>query len=135
MKQKKRVISLLLVLVCAMSVLVACGKKTLESYYGSQTSKFDNEVKNLKVQYANTYSDIKYDITGNTITYSYYYKDTYSGTQKNTIKNQMEQVLPNMCKSVTSDVKKESGVKDRITVKVEFYNGDGTLLVSHSESK
>lgn len=99
---------------------------TLEAYYtqAGPKSQLDATMESMKEQNAATFSDIGYDVYGNTLSYYYQFKDDMSGTDFNAVgenlNSQMDTLIPS--------VKTESGVTDDIIIIYTYKNYDGTTL-------
>ena len=130
---KKRLL-VLLTTVVMMLVLVACGSKitTLEDYYMRPAYKaaLEQEMENVKTQYADAYSDIAFEVKGNTFSYIYTYAvqiedvDTAKATLAASFTD--ETMAP-----LAESLEQEAGVKG-ITVEYTFLNNDGSNIYTAS---
>lgn len=132
---KKRLLVLLTAIVMVMS-LVACGSKieTLEDYYMRPAYKtaLEQELASVQSQYADVYSDISFDVKGNTFSYTYTYAVQIDDVE--TAKATLEASLPDeTMASVVAGLEEESGVTGA-TVEYTYLNNDGSHIYTKSYS-
>lgn len=129
----KKLLVLLTTLVMTLS-LVACGSKitTLEEYYTRPAYKaaLDQEIDAVKTQYADAYSDIRYEVKGNTFSYIYTYAVQIEDVE--TAKATLEASFTDETMApLAASLEEEAGVKG-ITVEYTFLNNDGSNLYTAS---
>ncbi len=129
---KKRLLTLLVAMIMVLS-LAACGKPaTVEEYYSQPVLKeaLDSQMEELKASYNGVYSDLGYDLDGNT--FIYYYQYAVQIEDVDSAKQQLAASLTDeMMAGIVSDVSAECGVAD-VTLKYTFYNADGSVLYEDS---
>lgn len=126
---KKKLLVLLTTVVMMLS-LVACGSKvtTLEDYYMRPAYKaaLDQEIETIKAQYADAYSDITFEVKGNTFSYIYTYAvqidDVETAKQTLAASFTDETMAP-----LAASLEEEAGVKG-IAVEYIFLNNDGSNI-------
>ncbi len=129
---KKRLLALVAVMVMALC-LVACGKaSTVEEYYTQPAIKsaLDSQIDSMKGSYAGVYSDLGYEVSGNTFTYWFQFADQIK--EVDAAADQLEASLTDdMLAGIVSDVESECGVKG-ITCEYIYYNADGSVIFQDS---
>lgn len=127
MKKPSRLwIALLSVLaVCALA-FAGCAKApaTLEEFINSNDD--------IKAQYEDLNSEnLNVSIEGNTLTYTYFYEDTYSNEMLDLVKTEADSILEKQAstfETVSDTLERQSGIEG-ITVQVVYINGDGTEII------
>lgn len=129
---KKKIALVLATLMIVLS-LVACGKPaTVEEYYTQPMVKqeLDSQIENMKGQYSNVYSDLGYEVSGNTFTYWFRFAEQIEDVD--TASSQLEaSITDEMLSGIVSDVESECGVTG-ITCEYIYYNADGSVLFRDS---
>lgn len=113
-------------------------EKTLSDYFAEPGVKeqMDSEMDAAKTAYASTYSDISYEIDGNTIVYIYVFKDAIP---EDTIEGIQESLDAELSKSVEDQnligmIEQQSGVKG-VSVRYIYRNPDGTDVFNGTYSE
>ena len=109
--------------------------KTAEDYYGHPMiqKELDELVEGMKVDYADVYSDLGIEVSGNTFTYWFQYKTQFDNPDA--IAQQLEAALTDeMLEGVVTDVEAECGVSG-ITCCYIYYNADGSIIYQDSYTK
>ena len=130
---KKRILALVATMVMVFA-LVACGASTVEEYYTQPTiqSALDAQIDNMKGSYAGVYSDLGYEVSGNTFTYWFQFADQIEDVDS--AANQLKSSLTDdMLAGIVSDVESECGVTG-ITCEYIYYNADGSVIYQDSYS-
>ena len=130
MKKSRKLLvgSLILVLIMAISIVFSgCGggPSTLEEYIASDSTA-QEQIDSLST------GGMDVDITGNTLTYTYTYSQTFDDDTVNQIKPQIENIMSSQgstFESISKTLEEESGIEG-ITVKVVYLDGAGTELYS-----
>lgn len=112
-------------------------EKTLSDWVAEAGIKeqLDSEMASVKAAYASTYSDVSYEIDGNTLVYIYVFKDPMP---EDTMEMQ-ESLDAELSKSVKdekliSTLEQASGVKG-ISIRFVYRNPDGTEIFSGTYSE
>ncbi len=131
---KKRILALVAAMVMVIG-LVACGAPaTVEEYYTQPAVKsaLDSQIESMKGSYAGVYSDLGYEVSGNTFTYWFQFADQIE--EVDAAADQLEASLTDeMMSGIVSDVESECGVTG-ITCEYIYYNADGSVLFQDSYS-
>lgn len=101
---------------------------TLEEYYSQPQIKadLDEQMTSLKETYNDVYSDLGYELDGNTFTYYYKYASQISNA--NSAAEQLEASFTDeYMQGIIDSVAEECGIED-ITLKYVFYNADGSVI-------
>lgn len=101
---------------------------TLEEYYSQPQIKadLDEQMTSLKETYSDVYSDLGYELDGNTFTY--YYKYASQISDANSAAEQLEASFTDeYMQGIIDSVAEECGIED-ITLKYIFYNADGSVI-------
>ena len=113
-------------------------EKTLTDYFAEPGVKegMDSSMNSAKTTYASTYSDISYEIDGNTLVYIYVFKDP---VPEDTIEGIRESLDAELSKSIKEQnvigmMEQQSGVKG-ISVRYIYRNPDGTDVFSGTYSE
>ncbi|MBE5879948.1 MAG: hypothetical protein E7288_08250 [Lachnospiraceae bacterium] len=130
---KKRILALVASVVLVMS-LVACGTVTLESYYGNALAKklLDAQMEQQLEEAGDTYTDIAYEVVGNTLTYKFYLAEEMEGGDE--MKAMLEESLTSALDQTAPQIKAESKVAEEITLGYIFYNPDGSEYINISKA-
>lgn len=112
-------------------------EKTLSDYFAEPGVKeqMDADVETAKTTYASKYTDISYEINGNTITYIYVYKDPIPEE----FHEQMDSYIVAEIKNqkvigAIEQLEQQSGVKG-VSVQYIYRNPDGTDIFNETYSK
>ena len=131
---KKRLVILFAAMAMVLS-LVACGKPaTVEEYYTQPAVKsaLDSQIESMKGSYAGVYSDLGYEVSGNTFTYWFQFATQIEDVE--TAATQLEAAMTDeMMSGIVADVETECGVTG-ITCEYIYYNADGTVIYQDSYS-
>ncbi|MBQ8246936.1 MAG: DUF4854 domain-containing protein [Lachnospiraceae bacterium] len=129
---KKRLLALVAAMVMVLS-LVACGAPaTVEEYYTQPEIKeaLDSQIEQMKGSYTGVYSDLGYEVSGNTFTYWFQFADQIEDADA--AAEQLEGSLTDeMLSGIVSDVESECGVTG-ITCEYIYYNADGSVIFQDS---
>ncbi len=113
-------------------------EKTLTDYFAEPGVKeqMDSDMATAKATYASTYSDISYEIDGNTIVYIYVFKDAMP---EDAIEGIQESLDAELSKSVKDQnliglIEQQSGVKG-VSVQYIYRNPDGTDVFNGTYSE
>lgn len=120
-------ITMILSLSFIMTILLAgCGApSTLEEYINS-----NEEAKNTVDSMASDQMNV--EVTGNTLTYTYTYNQTFTGETLEAVKEELENAMESQSstfENIGKTLEQESGIED-ITVRVVYANEDGTEIYS-----
>lgn len=118
-------VALSLILAMAIAFSGCGGPETLEEYVNS-----DDDAKATIESLSS--SGMTIDITGNTLTYTYAYSQTYDAATIEAMEEQIESAMDSMestFESIGDTLEEESGIDD-ITVKVVYEDGAGTVIFS-----
>lgn len=120
-------ITMILSLSFIMTILLAgCGApSTLEEYINS-----NEEAKNTVDSMASDQMNV--EVTGNTLTYTYTYNQTFTGETLEAVKEELENAMESQAstfENIGKTLEQESGIED-ITVRVVYANEDGTEIYS-----
>ena len=108
---------------------------TLEDYY-SVEENFNvllDSIQSTLEDNAEVYSDIAFNVLGNTLTYSYYYidyPDDPDALEEN-ICASLDQLSDDDWANIRYDIARDSGITDDITVVFAYYDPDEELLASY----
>ncbi len=131
---KKRVLSLIVCIMIVASFVACGGPKTLETYYGNELTKkiLDASIDQQMEEADGMYSDISYEVTGNTLTYQFYFAEepVFDEAMKATLESSLEGALD----QTAPGIKAESKITDEITVGYIFYNPDGSEYINISKN-
>lgn len=131
-QMKKRLLALIATMVMVLS-LVACGAPaTVEEYYTQPAVKsaLDAQIEDMKAGYTSVYSDLGYEVSGNTFTYWFQFADQIEDADA--AAEQLEGSLTDeMLSGIVSDVESECGVTG-ITCEYIYYNADGSIIFQDS---
>jgi len=113
-------------------------EKTLSDYFAEQGVKeqMDADMETAKTTYASTYTDISYEINGNTITYIYVYKDPIPEDSFEEFHEQMDSYIVAEIKNqnLIGAIEQQSGVKG-VSVQYIYRNPDGTDIFNETYSE
>jgi len=131
-QMKKRLLVLVVAMIMVLG-LFACGKPaTVEEFYTQPVVKeaLDAQIDNMKGNFAGVYSDLGYEVSGNTFTYWFQFADQIEEVEA--AADQLESSLTDeMLADIVSDVEGECGVTG-ITCEYIYYNADGSVLYKDS---
>lgn len=123
----KKIIAILACCVLLLSMSACFMPKTLEEYFDSPTAQrqMNEEIVNLKMQNPGTFSEVSYEVYDNTLIYKFKYAQTLEMT--NTAQGYLNVNMDAALDTLGNDLKSATDFEN-ITVGVELYNGDGSLL-------
>lgn len=123
---KKKLMSLIMVMVMAAFLLCGCGApSTVEEYYSQPAvaAEIDAAMAEALAQQSEYLSACDWHVTGNTIVYEYTYNEGIEG-DGSFIQSSLEAQKDEMI----GGIKDECGVADPITVEYVYYAADGTVI-------
>ncbi len=129
---KKRILALIATMVLVFALVACGGASTVEEYYTQPAiqSALDAQIDNMKGSYAGVYSDLGYEVSGNTFTYWFQFADQIEDVDS--AANQLKSSLTDdMLAGIVSDVESECGVTG-ITCEYIYYNADGSVIYQDS---
>jgi len=133
-EMKKRLLVLVVAMIMVLG-LFACGKPaTVEEFYTQPVVKeaLDAQIDNMKGNFAGVYSDLGYEVSGNTFTYWFQFADQIEDVDA--AASQLEASLTDdMLAGIVSDVEGECGITG-ITCEYIYYNADGSIIYQDSYS-
>ncbi|MDE5873193.1 MAG: DUF4854 domain-containing protein [Lachnospiraceae bacterium] len=113
-------------------------EKTLTDYFAEPGVKesMDSDMASVKATYASTYSDISYEIDGNTLVYIYVFKDTIPEDSIEEIQKSADAELSKSVKdqNLIGLIEQQSGVKG-VSVRYIYRNPDGTEVFNGTYSE
>ncbi len=119
---RKTLASVMVVFMC-LFMFAGCGNKTLEQRIKpADLQKMVDEMKENSL-FKSVYKDAAIEVSGNSITYKYYYKQELSDEQIEAVKAQLEKSgLEKQADSVKSSIKKSTGIEPD-SVAFIYYDG------------
>lgn len=113
-------------------------EKTLSDWLAEEGIKdqLDSEIASVKSTYSSTYSDVSYEIDGNTLVYIYVFKDPIPEDAIDGMKESLDDELAQSVKdqNLISIMEQQSGVKG-VSVRFVYRNPDGTDVFSGTYSE
>lgn len=131
-QMKKRLLALVAAMVMVIGLVACSAPATVEEYYTQPAIKsaLDAQIENMKGSYTGVYSDLGYEVSGNTFTYWFQFADQIEEVEA--AADQLEASLTDeMLADIVSDVEGECGVTG-ITCEYIYYNADGSVLYKDS---
>ena len=107
---------------------------TVEAYYTQPAVKqsLDAQIEAMKDSYSGVYSDLGYEVSGNTFTYWFRFATQIPDAEA--AAEQLEaSITEDMLAGIVSDVEDECGVYG-ITCNYIYYNADGSIIYQNSYS-
>lgn len=113
-------------------------EKTLSDYFAEPGVKesMDSDMISAKAAYSSTYSDISYEIDGNTIVYIYVFKDAMPEDNIEALQESLDAELSKSVKeqNLIGLIEQQSGVKG-VSVRYIYRNPDGTEVFNGTYSE
>lgn len=130
---KKRILSLIVCIMIVASFVACGGPVTLETYYGNALAKklLDASMEQQLEEAGDAYTDITYEVAGNTLTYKFYLAEAMEGGDE--LKAMLEESLTSALDQTAPQIQAESKVSDTITLGYIFYNPDGSEYINISK--
>ena len=131
----KKLVSRILLPLMACLMLVACGTpSSLEEILTSEAAVAETEKakEDLLAQYSDTYSDYAMEVSGNNLTYKYYYVAEYSDSAED-LKAALEGTdWADLINQTKDSIEKETKIRPE-TVTFAYYTAEGTEIFSVTE--
>ena len=107
---------------------------TVEDYYTQPSVQLglDAQLEEMKESYKDVYSDLGYEVEGNTFTYWFRFKDQVADPDE-AAEILEESITEDMLEDIVRDVESECGVEG-ITCIYIYYNADGSIIYQNSYS-
>ena len=133
---KKKLLTLLTLGILAIGVCGCAAKpSTVEEYYTrpAYQAALDEQIADFEESYSSTYSDIGYELSGTTFTYTYTFAQQLEDVDS--AKSQLDASLTDSSVAdALSSLAEETGVTDTITIEYVYYNADGSEIFRKSFS-
>ncbi len=103
---------------------------SLEEYYNNEEkiASLENDIEELLARYSDIYQDININITDNTFSYIYIFKDPKTEEDAKTIEANLCAVEDNDLLLIRDDIVGDSNITDTIYVRYIYLQPDETLL-------
>lgn len=129
---KKKLLLLFTMVILAFS-LTSCSKpSTIEEFYTrpAYQAALDEQMESFRTAYSSMYSDIDYELSGNTFTYTYTLATQIDDVEgaKQTLESSLS---ASDVSSAIDDMEEETGITG-ITVEYVYYNNDGSEIFRKS---
>ncbi|SDA38219.1 hypothetical protein SAMN02910275_00077 [Butyrivibrio sp. INlla18] len=132
----KKFVSRILLPLMACLMLVACGApSSLEEILTSDAAVAETEKakEDLLSQYSDTYSDYAMEVTGNNLTYKYYYVEELSASADDLkAALEAESSWSDLINQTKDEIEKTAKIRPE-TVTFAYYTADGTEIFSVTE--
>lgn len=132
---KKRISAVVIATLLIVATLVGCGQKTLESYINSHADakeEMDASIAETLKSMSDVYSDLYYEVSGNTFTYYYVFKDKVDSSVNF---SSMDGLYKNISYALIDALKEETEISEPITIEYKFINSDKSELETMSYTK
>ncbi len=132
----KNKLAILLSLIMSI-LLLGCGEKSygsLQEYYAKDENynSVMSSMEDLFNEDDNTFSEIAFDVTGNTFTYIYTFTEEQPVEVADSIEDNLNALSDEEWQELRKSVVSDSGITDTITVVFSYLDPDGTELITYT---